>query len=194
VKVSLPRRRLLAALAAVAVAAGLAAAWATASTRTTSASTAFGNGFVTFRYPTSWSATVWKEHVLHFDPMVYLSTERAQHDPCTSNGFDTVCGWPVARLSPNGLIVKWENRGYPGTNVGTFPGRTTLVGGRAARVSVTKPGTCRRLGADETISVSIARPLQGNWTQVDACLRGPNLSTLERQVHALLDTAHFTAP
>ena len=184
----------MAALAAAAVAAGLLAAWATASSHTTQASTAFGNGFVTFRYPASWSATVWKEHVLHFDPMVYLSTERSQHDPCRSDGANTVCGWPVTRLDRNGLIVKWENRGFPGTNVGTFPGKTTLIGGRPARVSISRPGTCRDVGADETISVAIARPLQSNWTQVDACLRGPDISTLEQQVHELLGSARFSAP
>ena len=191
---SIPSRKYLAALAAVAIAAGLLAAWATASSDTTQASTAFGNGFVTFRYPSSWSATVWKEHVLHVDPMVYLSTERSQHDPCGTTGLTTVCGWPVTRLGRNGVIVRWENRGYPGTNVGTFPGKTMFVGGRAARVSISKPGTCRAVGADETISVAIVRPLESNWTQVDACLRGPDLGSLEKQVHTLLGTARFAAP
>jgi len=194
VRVSRPRRRLFSVLAAGAIVAGLLAAWAMASPRSHESSSAFQNGFVTFRYPASWSATVWKENVLHVDPMVFLSTETAQHDPCRTNGFDTICGWPVRQLSSNGLIVRWENRGFPGVNLGRFPGTTTLVGGRAARIAIQRPGICRSVGADETISVAISRPLESNWTQVDACLRGPNLSALEKQVHALLGTAHFTAP
>ena len=47
---------------------------------------------------------------------------------------------------------------------------------------------------NETISVAIARPLAYNWTQVDACLRGPRLAPLERQVRALLGSTRFLAP
>ena len=66
---------------------------------------------------------------------------------------------------------------------------------RLARVAPFPQRRDRQVGgADETISVAIARPLESNWTQVDACLRGPNLSALEKQVHALLGTARFTAP
>jgi hypothetical protein len=185
-------------LAAVAVGAGLAAAWAMAATRAHETSAVFRNQFVTFRYPTSWSTTVRREKVLHFDPMVYLGTEQARRDPCKTSktplGTTTVCGWPVSRLSPNGVLVKWENRGFPGVNLGRFPGKTTLIGGRAARVSVQRPGTCGQIGADETISIAVSRPLQSNWTQIDACLRGPKLAPLERQVQALLGSTKFLAP
>lgn len=191
---SRPSRRLLAIIAAGAIAAGLLAAWATASPRSHESSASFHNGFVTFRYPASWSATVWKGRILHFNPMVYVSTETSQHDPCRTTGLETVCGWPVSRLARSGVIVRWENRGFPGVDLAKFPGTTTSVGGRAARIAVQRPGICRSVGADETISVAISRPLESNWTQVDACLRGPNLSALEKQVHALLGTAHFTAP
>jgi len=189
----------LAAWAAAAAGAGLVAAWATASTRAPHASpSVFRNGFVTFTYPTSWSATVWKEDVLHFDPMVYVGTGRRQHDPCrtsaTAAGTATRCGWPVGALAPNGVLVKWENRGFPGARIAGFPGTTLSVGGRIARLSVKRPGVCRSLGADETISVAIARPLPDNWTQVDACLRGPQLAPLERQFRALLGSTRFLAP
>ena len=81
-----------------------------------------------------------------------------------------------------------------GVRVATFPGEKLRVDGRVARLSVQRPGRCGGVGADETISVAIARPLAGNWTQVDACLRGPKLAPLEQQVRALLASARFLTP
>jgi hypothetical protein len=169
-------RRLLAAFALAAACAGLLAAWATASTRTHErASTAvFRNGLVSFRYPASWSATISKQRGLHVEPMVYLTTAR---------------GRPAGRLAPNGVLVTWENRTFPG--VIHFPGASTRVGDHAARLAVERPGACGGLGADETISVAIAGQAPGSWTQVDACLRGPRLAALERQLRALLASARF---
>src|SRR5207245_1703964 len=158
VRLPLRNRRLLAVFALAAACAGLLAAWATASTRAhrVSATAVFRNDFVTFRHPAAWSATVWKEQTLHFEPMVYLSTAGSGHDPCRTStsetGTTTACGWPIGRLAPNGVLVKWENRGAPGA-AGRFSGTITRVGGRLAHLSVERPGACRGIGADETISV-----------------------------------------
>ncbi len=184
---------------AVLAAAGLLAGLAIASPRAhTSSLTTFSNGFVTFRHPASWSARIWKEQVPHFDPMVYVGTARAQHDPCRTStagaGKTIFCGWPIDGLAPNGLFVKWENRDFPGANVASFPGASTRVDGRLARLVVRRPGSCGRIGADETISVAIARQVPGSWTQIDACLRGPQLAPLEQQFHAMLGSARFLAP
>ena len=48
--------------------------------------------------------------------------------------------------------------------------------------------------ADETMTVVIARPLPSNWTQVSACLRGPDLAAREAQVRSLLASARFLTP
>lgn len=181
--------------------AGLLAGLALASPRahTQSSLATFRNGFVTFSHPASWpAARVWKEQVPHFDPMVYVGTAAAQHDPCrtaTAAARKTiVCGWPIAQLAPNGLFVKWENRDFPGASVAQFPGRLTSVGGRAARIVVSRPGSCGSIGADETISVAVARPVSGSWTQIDACVRGPRLAPLEQQFQTMLGSTRFLAP
>ena len=195
-KPPIPRRRLLAiggVLAALGALAGVLAAWSAASPRSKPVLATYRNSFVTFQYPSAWSTSVWKSSVLHFDPMVYLSTQSTRN-PCRTTGTSTTCGWPVERLAHGGVVLRWENRGYPGTSVASFPGSPASIGGRSAKLSTQRPGSCGSLGADETISVAIARPMAGNWTAVDACLRGPNLAEGERQVRALLSSARFLAP
>jgi hypothetical protein len=195
VNLSRPGKRFVAVLALAAAVAGVLSVTLRAQE---SSFGVYSNDFVTFRYPSAWSPSAWSKQELHFAPMVYLSTERAGHDPCrttsSSAGRTTSCSWPIDRLSANGVLVQWENRGYPGARVAAFPGEKLRVGGRAARLSVQRPGRCGGVGADETISVAIARPLARNWTQVDACLRGPKLAPLEQQVRALLASARFLTP
>ncbi len=127
--------------------------------------------------------------------MVYLSTQ-ATHDPCRTTasalgGTTTTCGWPVGRLAPGGVVVLLENRGSPGVSLTNFAGQSTRVDGRSAKLSTQRPGICRALGADATISVAIARPLASNWTALAACLRGPHLAEQERQVRAMLSSMRF---
>jgi len=174
------------------------AAWASGSFRSNSSSfVSFRNEFVTFRYPAPWATSVWQEQVPHFQPMVYLSTQ-ATHDPCrtsvSAGATSITCGFPLAKLDRGGVLVTWENKGFPGTSIARLPGASTRVDGRNAKVSVARPGACRGVGADETMTVVIARPLPSNWTQVSACLRGPDLAAREAQVRSLLASARFLTP
>jgi len=160
----------------------------------------YRNSFVTFQYPAAWSPSVWDapRQVLHFHPIVYLSTQPT-HNPCRTlpaagGGTSITCGWPIDRLAPGGVVIRWEYQGSPSALLGDFPGLSTRVGGRNAKLLTRRPGDCRDLGADETISVAIARPMPSNWTAVDACLRGPNLAAHERQLRALLASTRFLAP
>jgi hypothetical protein len=185
----------------VAVVAGSLAVWSAAAPGAKPPRLAtYRNSFLTFEYPAAWSPSVWDppRQVPHFHPIVYLSTQPT-HDPCRTSsaaggGTSITCGWPIDRLSPGGIIVRWEYQGSPNVSLASFPGLRTRVGGRSAKLSTQRPGNCRDLGADETISVAIARPMPSNWTAVDACLRGPNLAAHERQVRALLRSARFLAP
>jgi len=187
-------------LACLAALAGVLAAWSAASPRSKPALATYRNSFVTFQYPAAWSRGAWRtpQQALHFDPMVFLSTQPT-HDPCTTStalggGTSITCGWPVSRLAPGGVVLRWENRGSPGVSLASFPGLSTRVGGRSAKLSTRLPGSCGGLGAQAAISVAIARPLASNWTAFEACLRGPNLAVHMRQVRALLASARFLAP
>lgn len=196
------RRRLLAAIGAIgvlAVAAGSFAVWSAASPGAKPVPLAtYRNSFMTFRYPAAWSPRVWQTTELHFHPMLYLSTQPT-HNPCRTetaagDGTSIACGAAVDRLAPGGVVIVWQNQGYPGTSLASFTGRSMQIDGRPAKLSAGRPRTCGAIGADEEISVNIARPLAGNWTSIDACLRGPGLAEKERQVRALLGSTRFLTP
>lgn len=154
----------------------------------------FQNSFVRFRYPSGWAAAQPDASALHFHPMLYLSVQPTRN-PCASTGSALRCGWPVAKLRRGGVLVVWENRGFPGWSLGSAPGAPTRVGGRDARRLVSRPGACAAIGADETVQVAIERPgITGNWTAVTACLRGPNLAANEQQLDAVLASTRFRAP
>lgn len=151
----------------------------------------FRSHFLAFGYPADWKPSVFGvTGELHFAPLVYLSSQPV-HPPCRTKASVTTCGWPLERLRPGGALVVWENRGAPGWSLLTTPGKPVRVGGRRARRTVTRPGLCRTIGADETIAVEIERPLPDNWTAFTACLRGPGLAAGERDVNALLASTRF---
>lgn len=154
----------------------------------------FQNSFVRFSYPTSWAAAQPDASALHFHPMLYLSVQPTRN-PCESTGATLRCGWPVSKLRQGGVLVVWENRGFPGWSLASAPGAPTQIDGRSARRLVSRPGACRAIGADETVQVAIERPgLSGNWTAVTACLRAPNLAANEQQLAAVLASTRFRAP
>jgi hypothetical protein len=186
-----------AAAAAFAAAALLPASCGSATPKASGSSSAvaeFRNGYLAFRRPTAWKPFVFKNRgALHFDPMLYLSSQPA-HPPCRTNAAETVCGWPVDRLLPGGALVVWENRGAPNWSLASLPGADVRIGGRDAKRTVSRPGKCAAIGADETIEATIERPMPDNWTAFTACLRGPGLAASERRIDALLGSTRFLAP
>jgi hypothetical protein len=151
----------------------------------------YSNSFLSFAHPQAWRVYPFRwAGELHFQPMLYLSTQPV-HDPCRQKGNVTTCGWPVRRLRPNGVLVMWENRGFPGWRLDSQRGSSLRVGGRAARRSATNRGVCAAIGGDVTIQVAIARPVVDNWTEATACLRGPSLARSERALNALLASTKF---
>jgi hypothetical protein len=153
----------------------------------------FRNDFLVFRYPSAWNSYEFPQPgSLHFHPMVYVSTQPGRN-PCRQRANQTVCGWPIDRLRPNGVLIVWENRGGPGWSLASVPGSAVRVGGRSAKSAITRPGVCSAIGADETVQVAIARA-PSNWTAFTACLRGPGLSARRREIDALLASTHFLTP
>jgi hypothetical protein len=174
-----------------AFAAGCGAAGAT--DRGPAATASFRNDFLTFRHPAAWrTASYSTVGALHFHPLIYLSSQRT-HDPCSQQVSETVCGWPVGSLRPGGVLIVWENRGFPGWSLASEPGTPLRIGGRPGKESVSRPGKCAAIGADETIELAIKRPLPFNWTAFTACLRAPTAAT-ERQIDTLLASTRFLTP
>ena len=146
---------------------------------------------VAFRYPAAWRSRTWSDDVSSFTgSIVYLSTLR-QHDPCsvtTSPGrITTVCGDPVGKLPPGGVLVRWNADGFPNWNM---PEANTAIGGRPATETRTSGGWCATLGGTETITIIIPRA-SDNWYQMDACLRGPDLAHDEAQISAMLGSVRI---
>jgi hypothetical protein len=146
----------------------------------------YSNELIAFSHPRSWDPYDFPP-VFHWRPIVYLSTQPL-HDPCQRNPESTRCAWPVDRLGPRGVLASWWV-GYrtPGFKFSRLPGTRIVVGGRTAKLISARPGICRQIGGEETITVRVSKP----GLDFQACLRGPGLRSKERQVRALLGTTIF---
>lgn len=154
----------------------------------------FANSTLSLRHPAAWTAYPFKwSGELHFHPMLYLSTQPVR-DPCRTQNGTTACGWPVDRLDPGGVLISVENRGFPGWSLGQAGGTPLLVGGRSAKRRSDRPGSCAAIGGQLTIAVAVASPQPGNWTELTACLRGPQLTANEHRLDALLASLRFRRP
>ena len=152
-----------------------------------------GSG-LTFSYPVAWRAykPVLPTVALHFNPLVYLSTQPV-HAPCSTKGNTTTCGFPIDHLQPGGVLVTWETNGLLAMSLG--PGPQIQVDGHPAARQTTVGGECRTIGADETIDVAIeTKPLPSALTYLTACLRGPGLAQAEESVSKLLASTKLTSP
>jgi hypothetical protein len=190
------RRLLLCALAIVALASVTSACGgggdAKAAPKDPPLATYTGPG-LSFSYPTAWTAypySQWHNATLHFQPIVYLSTQPA-HNPCTTNGNETTCGYPIRRLRPGGVLITWQYPyALPGFSLGAGP--RIKIDSHPATQKTTKPGICRSIRADRTIDALIELAPHSSYIELTACLRGPGLAQAEKSVDALLASTKFT--
>ena len=152
----------------------------------------YSNSFLSFSHPAAWKAYPFRwSGGLHFQPMVYLSTQPV-HDPCSTKGNTTSCGFPVQQLQPGGVLVTWNASNPPAIGLG--PGTRIKVDGRAARRADTNGGICRSIGADRTVDVLVqTRPFPSPLTEMTACMRGPGLAQEAKSLDALLASTKFTS-
>jgi hypothetical protein len=149
----------------------------------------YSSSFLTFTHPATWKAYPAQTGELHFNPLVYLSTQPV-HEPCTTTGNTTSCGFPVKELAPGGVLVSWLHNGPPALTLG--PGRQIRVGGRPAVIVDTAGGMCSQIRADRTIDVRIElQPLPSALLELTACLRRPNLAQDRASIDALLASTRF---
>ena len=152
----------------------------------------YSNSVLSFNHPAAWKAYPFRwGGELHFNPMVYLSTQTVQ-DPCSTNGNTTSCGFPVRQLKPGGVLVTWNASNPPAMALGSGS-RLKVDGRQAARVD-TKGGICRSIGADKTVDVLVqTSPLPSTLTEMTACLRGPGLAQEQKSLDALLASTKFAS-
>ncbi len=156
---------------------------------------------IAFNRPASWTRWLPNAHdPVNDGPLIYLSTDplvgscavTPDRTPNPPNAQGRACDWPLVSLSPNGVLVIW------GTTRILVPlpsaGETVEVNGATGRLQIAKPGYCAAVGVDETLNVlvPIGQPKPWSNLAVGACLRGPNLSTTEAEVRAMLASARVS--
>lgn len=147
--------------------------------------------YLSFSRPAAWTAYAyrWNNPGLHFNPLVYLSTQPLQN-PCTTHGTTTTCGFPVRQLEPGGVLASWEFNEVPLTGPIKLTGKRIQVDGRPAAVQETAGGQCRSIGADRTIETTVELG-PDSLIVLTACLRGPGLAEAEKSIDALLASTKF---
>ena len=126
-------------------------------------STFHGAG-VSFRYPARWQVSVGSPS-LHWNGIANLST-----DPLHAACSDTACGWPLSRLSRGGVLVM--------VGQGSERVRSSF---RRVTAAVARGGSCREIGADETVT-AVVHARSGRVVSVLACLRRPGLARTRAEV------------
>ena len=118
----------------------------------------------TVSYPT-WRITLeapprWRSYqypVPHDSLIGYLSTAPL-HDPCVRTTTSTDCGQPIDHLTPDDLLIGWGTSGdvFTASVARLQGGARMVVGGRAARISVTAANEfCAGIGGDTSITVAV---------------------------------------
>jgi hypothetical protein len=147
--------------------------------------THYSGGLVSLDYPNTWYALDSTLAGSRYTYLFFLGT-LAMHS-CSSPS----CPWPSTDLVPGAVlvtvaefdVVPWQPSATP----------NTTIAGRAATVTVKRPGDCGHQ-ADETIEAVIPVPRPGTYTSdysITACLRAPGTAANERLVTRLLDSVQI---
>ena len=82
----------------------------------------------------------------------------------------------------------------PGWTIDKAQGSPRTVGGRPAKLVEHRPGLCKAIGGDKSISVVIAGQTTDNFYGLDACFRGPGEPTAVRWVQRMLTSTRIKGP
>lgn len=154
------------------------------------------DGTVSFDYPATWKQAAYTQVGTFSSSITYLSTEPLRN-ACSATGCNGETA--VRNLSPNGVLVSWSETSFPflapgQSGLSSAPGQPTTVAGRAAKLHIGGlDGACPHISAQEVFSVVIAGSGPYNWFTMSACLRGPDLGSLEGEIKAMLKSTQLTA-
>jgi hypothetical protein len=147
----------------------------------------FRSDELSFDYPGNWQAASFLVDSSFSHVFVYLSTE-ALSDPCDRTSSSIACSRsPIDSLGPNGILAQWIARSFPGWTFDPGRGQQIAVDGRTGTFERLDPTVeCRAIGGELELVATIPSPVQWNWTEFRACVRGPALDALQTQVEDLL--------
>jgi hypothetical protein len=152
------------------------------------ATASFSGMGLTFNYPATWRSGTWRDITPLFELIVDLSTS-TMRNPCTETAGGGSCGYPMGELAPGGVLVSWNAYSNP---VWHLPKPNTVVAGRKAAETRTRGGWCATLRGSQAITVLVPRTGTGNWYQMDACLRGPDIAQHETELSSMLKSVRIS--
>lgn len=152
-----------------------------------------------FAYPRGWGTLDSQFFFSLMSPLIWVSTEPFE-EPCSftrdSDGVSVLeqCRWPVVKLRPNGVFIQWATGvRLGGWSLAMVTGEKTRIGRRPAKIALNDPDLlpmCKTLGADASVTAWVLR-LPGSFYVMTACLAGPDINEVERQVRTVLSTTEF---
>lgn len=158
-------------------------------TNRTVATKVYRDDSVAFSYPAIWNQKSFTVVSSFSRVLTYVSTQRL-HDPCitkrTSNGTMESCASPVSSLPPHAAVATWSDVGFPGRGLAQEPGAEHRFPHAHGRLAITRPGTA---GCTEQIHASFVLqrlPSHDQLLTMDACITGPNTSSLQADVLRML--------
>lgn len=151
---------------------------------------------IAFERPATWLD--WKPNAhdpINDGPLAYISTDpllpscavAPDASPNPPDKIGRACTWPLESLTPNGVFVDWLTTRI--LQPAPVEWDAIDMNGGVGRIKIERPGSCREIGADETISVWVPMPASSTTLSniaIVACLRGPDLGSSEDQVRAML--------
>lgn len=109
-----------------------------------------------------------------FSDLIGSVSHQSLSPPCTTGPNTIECGPPPALLQPGAILVEISHNGSPLCTIDGYPGTTTIVWGRPARVTdeAGAQGYCTGRAADRTRTEVIAFPeAPDNYFEIDICSR-----------------------
>jgi hypothetical protein len=156
----------------------------------------FNDHALRFDYPTKWTVETYQDGSSFSNAIVFLSN-KTMHAPCVRNnnvaGYSVTCDAPLSRLGYDGVLVEWWSCGFPGWTLAKQAGQPTSVSGRPAKESVVS-GRFWLKGAQQDITVVIARTIESNFFEVNAFLSGPDLAQERSDVRAMIASTKILQP
>ena len=163
----------------------------------TSALSVFSVGGLSFSYPSTWRTATYPADQATSSQEIMVGGTQVMHDPCQSvtgpSASAKECApWPIDQLETNGILIEWRHGASLGWSLAGEPGSAITVGGLPARMDIQQPGRCSSIGANETITVTVAIPdSPSNYYAFTACMEGPDLAQGQSQVQALLSSTKW---
>lgn len=142
---------------------------------------------VRFTYPSSWHAYEFDWASSFTASIAYVSNVRLQR-PCVGQPLSPTCQGPISRLPRNSALLIWTDNGRPGWTFARAQGKTLAIHGRRARLRYLAPqrAWCPR-NSRTMLDAAIERPeAPDNWYDLKACISGPRIKAVQRQVMTIL--------